>query len=334
MVVENVTATNFGRYSSISRYYCGRCNHIVDYRYFYEAFDTTASPTLESCVLGFFFNSLPATALFADTTNNKCYFGSAGTNSAILAPTDSPWTVYIKRSKLFSVLTVWETDESIKFNKYSADFTQYTGGDFATEELPSSDLTGSKWNKFVYRAYSGSNVDPHIQEACTAMCAFDQPTVDGTRCHFTTVSASTCYLGTLGEETNLLNNPTSTAFSLKTSKPQHQICSLSHKLCFSDALYMGGFRTAKFPYSTTTGISKQDLIFNKLAGIAYTEDTCASLCYTHSPSTPVCHFFILDGTACALGNYGGFNGTQHALTSPTLTAFYNESGSKWCHGGN
>ena len=177
-------------------------------------------------------------------------------------------------------------------------------------------------------------MDPHIQEACTAMCAFDQPTVDGTRCHFTTVSASTCYLGTLGEETNLLTNPTSSSFSLKTSKPQHQISGLSHKLCFSDALYMEGFRTAKFPYSTTTGGSKQDLIFNKLAGIAYTEDTCASLCYTHSPSTPVCHFFILDGTACALGNFGGFNGTQHALTSPTLTAYYNESGSKWCHGGN
>ena len=113
-----------------------------------------------------------------------------------------------------------------------------------------------------------------------------------------------------------------------------KISALPFKLCFSDALYMEGFRTAKFPYSTTTGSSKQDMIFNKLAGISYTEDTCASLCYTHSPSTPVCHFFILDGTACALGHFGAVNGTQHYLTSPTLTAYYNKSGFEWCHAGN
>ena len=90
---------------------------------------------------------------------------------------------------------------------------------------------------------------------------------------------------------------------------------------------MDGFRTAKFPYDTLTGSMKQNMIYNKLSGISYTEDTCASLCYTHSPSTPICHFFILDGSACALGNFG-FNGTQHSLTSATLTAYYNESRSK------
>ena len=99
---------------------------------------------------------------------------------------------------------------------FFADFSQATSGVFITEELPSSDMAGSSWNKYVYRVYSGSNVD---QDRCTAMCAFDQPKVDGSSCHFTVVEGSTCYLGTLGVETNLLANPTSTSLRLKTGIP-------------------------------------------------------------------------------------------------------------------
>ena len=100
------------------------------------------------------------------------------------------------------------------FQNVFADFSQATSGVFTTEELPSSDMAGSSWNKYVYRVYSGSNVD---QDRCTAMCAFDQPKVDGSNCHFTVVEGNICYLGTLGVETNLLANTTSSALRLKTS---------------------------------------------------------------------------------------------------------------------
>ena len=102
LVVENVTTTHFGRHvkhlPDFYPYGTLPFLFILGFRFFYEVFDTYGSPTLESCVLGFFYNSLPATALYADTTNNKCYFGSAETNSAIMSPAGSSWTAYIKQS--------------------------------------------------------------------------------------------------------------------------------------------------------------------------------------------------------------------------------------------
>ena len=56
-------------------------------------------------------------------------------------------------------------------------------------------------------------------------------------------------------------------------------------------------------------------------------DTCSSLCYTHNPSVTPCHFFIVSGGDCMLGNYELVNGTGTIPGSAgtSLTAYYNES---------
>ena len=62
----------------------------------------------------------------------------------------------------------------------------------------------------------------------------------------------------------------------------------------------------------------------KLAGdIAYTNETCSALCYTHNPSNVPCHFFILDSDKCFLGNFESGINTASFATTPT--AYYNES---------
>ena len=67
------------------------------------------------------------------------------------------------------------------------------------------------------------------------------------------------------------------------------------------------------------------MVFKMLNGITYTEDICASLCYTHVPSTPACHFFVFTSGAanCILGNFN-YIGSEN-LNDNTFTAYYNES---------
>ena len=72
--------------------------------------------------------------------------------------------------------------------------------------IPSADMAGSSWNKYIYRSYNEANVD---QDVCTAMCVFDQPNVAGQNCHFTVLDSNTCHLGTLDVETSVLANPVS-----------------------------------------------------------------------------------------------------------------------------
>ena len=87
---------------------------------------------------------------------------------------------------------------------------------FTTEAIPSGDLTDSSWNKYVYRIYSGSHVD---QDVCTAMCAFDFPNSDGSKCGFVVLDSNSCYLGSLNNETDILASPVAAAnLQLKTCK--------------------------------------------------------------------------------------------------------------------
>jgi hypothetical protein len=96
-----------------------------------------------------------------------------------------------------------------------------TTGEFTTMVIPSGDLDGSNWNKYVYRVYSGAEVN---EMTCAAMCVFDyhndqaySPYPD-VRCQFTVLDSTTCYLGTLQEERSLLANPLIKDMNLKTSK--------------------------------------------------------------------------------------------------------------------
>ena len=81
--------------------------------------------------------------------------------------------------------------------------------------IPNTELTDSSWNKYVYRIYSGTNVD---FDRCTTMCVFDYPNVDGSNCHFLLFESNICYLGSLAEERYLLANTMSTTLYLKTGK--------------------------------------------------------------------------------------------------------------------
>jgi hypothetical protein len=81
----------------------------------------------------------------------------------------------------------------------------------------SADLDGSNWNKYVYRVYSGADVN---ETTCAAMCVFDnynnQAYTPDLRCQFTVLDSTTCYLGTLQEERSLLANTVVIDMNLKT----------------------------------------------------------------------------------------------------------------------
>ena len=190
--------------------------------------------------------------------------------------------------------------------------------------IPNTELADSSWNKYVYRIYSGTNVD---FDRCTTMCAFDYPNVDGSNCHFLSFESNICYLGSLAEERDLLANTMSTTLYLKTGKKMSiRGVDRSPSLCISDVLATAGLLLSKFPTTTTITEAKQAMVFQVFNGLTYTEDICASLCYTHNPSTPACHFFsVMSGVGCILGNYN-HNGsmTLQNLANP-ITAYFNES---------
>ena len=109
----------------------------------------------------------------------------------------------------------FDTLNSICKYVYYEAFASTTTDDFATEVIPSSDLSLSYWNKYVYRVYSGSNVD---QDRCTAMCVFDHPeTTLNISCHFTAYAANVCYLGNFMAERTLLADKVVADLHIKTS---------------------------------------------------------------------------------------------------------------------
>lgn len=91
--------------------------------------------------------------------------------------------------------------------------TTTTSGVFVTEVIPSNDLGGSSWNKYVYRTYTGLDVD---QDVCTTLCAYDFPNSNGSNCHFTVLDSNKCYLGSFDYTTDLLASPVTKDLYLKT----------------------------------------------------------------------------------------------------------------------
>ena len=86
------------------------------------------------------------------------------------------------------------------------EFATTLTGVFTTEVIPKTDIEDSHWNKYVYRIFDSCYADVCNENRCTAMCAFDYPNAAGSKCHFTVFHSNICYLGTLGEEANLLAN--------------------------------------------------------------------------------------------------------------------------------
>ena len=84
---------------------------------------------------------------------------------------------------------------------------------FETKVIPSNDLAGSSWNKYVYRTYSGFDVD---QDVCTALCAYDFPNSDDLNCHFTVHESNKCYLGSLDTTTDIVQGVVAEDLHLKT----------------------------------------------------------------------------------------------------------------------
>ena len=91
--------------------------------------------------------------------------------------------------------------------------TTTTSGVFETQIIPSNDLGGSSWNKYVYRTYTGTDVD---QDVCTALCAYDVPNSDDSKCHFTVHDSNKCYLGSFDNTKDLLASPVAEDLHLKT----------------------------------------------------------------------------------------------------------------------
>ena len=170
-----------------------------------------------------------ATAVFADATTNKCWFGTSSISTGNILVSVSSWTVHIKRGKFISISNCpYGVQKHLQF--FFSAFAQTTDGVFTTTIVPNSELTDSSWNRYVYRVYSGSNVD---FDRCTTMCAFDYPNVDGSNCHFISFESNICYLGSLAGENNLLANTMPTTLHLKTgNKTSFHIVSRSQFCAF------------------------------------------------------------------------------------------------------
>ena len=90
-----------------------------------------------------------------------------------------------------------------------------------------------------------------------------------------------------------------------------------------DVVSDDSFSAIQFPSSTSTNDIKDKYIYAALNSITYDQESCASLCYTHTVSSTACNFFILYSGTCMLGNFQSTN----TYTSPqdTFTAYFNES---------
>ena len=64
---------------------------------FFNKDQSLSTPTLDSCVAEFYFLSLQSFNIFADTTANKCWFGSPHWTGGTFVPPADPSTVYIKQ---------------------------------------------------------------------------------------------------------------------------------------------------------------------------------------------------------------------------------------------
>ena len=82
-----------------TRHWYVSSSQIMSSRFFSEGFDSKRTASLESCVADYYFHSLAATAVFADTTANKCWFGVSSTTTGNIVVSASSWTVFVKIGK-------------------------------------------------------------------------------------------------------------------------------------------------------------------------------------------------------------------------------------------
>jgi hypothetical protein len=95
--------------------------------------------------------------------------------------------------------------------------TSETTGPFPITEIPSGDLEGSSWNNYIYRTYTDSSVN---QTICSSMCAYDYTRDNSESCHFFVLDGTKCYLGTLNQETTILDTAPTIDMQMKTSECQ------------------------------------------------------------------------------------------------------------------
>ncbi len=93
----------------------------------------------------------------------------------------------------------------------------------------------------------------------------------------------------------------------------------------SGALTADTFTTSNFGSSVPSHGSQvaQKFIIKSASGVAYTADTCATLCYTHAYAPLPCHFYVLDGTTCKLGNF--LQSTSETMGNADATIYLSES---------
>ena len=96
----------------------------------------------------------------------------------------------------------------------------------------------------------------------------------------------------------------------------------SNDLSIAEALTAIPFLSTNFVYTVPSlGTINQRFIFEVLTATAHTFQTCGVACFARSLSTSSCHFFILDGSTCLLGNF--FADSTYTNTA-ALTAYLNE----------
>ena len=133
--------------------------------------------SIDDCCQEFYMICQTTHLVFADSSNNKCYFGTASsTNGGSISLTGATWTVYIKEG----LFLLSQKFLAIRHKWYFSDFvSSNTGGVFEEFLIPAGELISSQWNKFIYRMYTPSDGDANVH-TCKAMCVFDSDNI-GTR---------------------------------------------------------------------------------------------------------------------------------------------------------
>ena len=160
-------------------------------------------------------------------------------------------------------------------------------------------------------------------------------------CHFWSFDGTDCYLGSMGYERSVLGSLPPTDIHMmkcefgwqskcKISNPQMStlLASMDNDNWLSSNHHFASrlHGTTAVRSASVTAVNHHGTIFKSFAITASnTERHCASLCFVHSSSGVMCHFYLWTNQNCYLGNAFHTSGATLPATSSTLPYKTNES---------
>ena len=160
-------------------------------------------------------------------------------------------------------------------------------------------------------------------------------------CHFWSFDGTDCYLGSMGYERSVFGSlPPTDIHMMKcelrwlpkwntlTSSPQNSpfLASVDSDNWLASHFASRSHGTAGVRYASASAVNHHGTIYKSFTvNPSYQERHCASLCFVHSSSGTICHFYLLENNNCYLGNAFHTNGVTLPTTPSSLVYKTNES---------